>query len=269
MTSAAGRTRLAVLGSPIAHSRSPEIHAAAYRALGLDWDYGRAEVGEDGLAGFTAGLDPEWRGLSLTMPLKREALAVADLVDPLAAELRQANTLLLDDDGIRAFSTDAAGIVGALADAGMHGMRRATVLGGGATAESAVVALRGLGAEVTVAVRAPERAARLVGRAAVVPLAEAPLDAELVVATVPGGVELPVRIPPTVDGLLLDVAYEPWPTPLASAWSAAGGRAVSGLGMLLHQALGQVRIFVGGDPGIPLPDEPAVFRAMREAVGGS
>lgn len=261
-----GRRRLAVLGSPIAHSKSPAIHSAAYRALGLDWDYGRAEVPEGGLAAFVDGLDGTWRGLSLTMPLKREAPALADLVDPLAAELRQANTLLFTDGAIRAFSTDAAGVTGALADAGVIRPRTATVLGGGATAESAVVALRSLGAEAVVAVRSPERAAHLSDRAVVVPLGDAPVDVDVVVSTVPRG-EVELDLPSQVDGVLLDVAYEPWPTRVAAAWSAAGGLTVSGLEMLLHQALAQVRIFVGGDPASALPDEPGVWEAMRAAVG--
>ena len=78
--------RAAVLGSPVAHSLSPVLHTAAYAALRLDtWRYDRHECTEDGLAGFVAGLGPEWAGLSLTMPLKRVALDVADTVSPLAA----------------------------------------------------------------------------------------------------------------------------------------------------------------------------------------
>lgn len=265
------RRRLAVLGSPVAHSRSPQLHAAAYRVLGVDWSYERIEVGEEGLAEFVAGLGPEWRGLSLTMPLKRVALTMADVIDPLASELGQANTLVLGDHGIRAFSTDAAGVTGALAESGVLRVTRATVLGGGATAESAIAALRALDAEVVVGVRAPERAARLADRATVMALESAPLDAaladaEVVVSTVPSGVRLPLVIPDR-PGVLLDVVYDPWPTPLAAAWQARGGRVLGGRQMLLHQALGQVRAFVGGDPRIPLPREDAVLSAMRGAVG--
>ncbi|MBI5160472.1 MAG: shikimate dehydrogenase [Micrococcales bacterium] len=265
-TGAGGRRRLAVLGSPIAHSRSPQLHTAAYRVLGLDWEYERIEVREGGLADLIGGLGPQWRGLSLTMPLKREALRVADAVDARAAELAQANTLVLSDAGVRAFSTDVDGVLGALASLGVGPVRSATVLGGGATAESAVAARRTLGAEGTVGVRTPARAARLGASARVLPLAEAPMDAAVVVSTVPAGAELPVRVPDR-PGVLLDVVYDPWPTPLATAWRARGGRVANGLEMLLHQALGQVRAFVGGDPGIPLPDEDAVLRAMRDAAG--
>lgn len=255
-----------MLGSPIAHSRSPDIHAAAYRVLGLDWGYERIEVRAGELEAVVRGLGSEWRGLSLTMPLKREALRVADAVDARAAALAQANTLVLGEEGIRAFSTDADGVVGALASLGVVRVRSATVLGGGATAESAVAALRALDAEVTVAARNPERAARLTASARVVPLDAAPMGAEVVVSTVPAGAELPVRLPDR-PGFLLEVVYDPWPTPLAAAWLAAGGRVASGREMLLHQALGQVRAFVGDDPGIPLPDEDVVLRAMRAAAG--
>ncbi|MDN5934470.1 MAG: shikimate dehydrogenase, partial [Pseudonocardia sp.] len=104
--------RAAVLGSPVAHSLSPALHSAAYAALGLEgWHYGRHECAEDGLAGFVDGLGPEWAGLSLTMPLKRVALEVADSVSPLAAATGAANTLVFRDGGRFADNTDVAGIV--------------------------------------------------------------------------------------------------------------------------------------------------------------
>jgi shikimate dehydrogenase len=266
--------RLAVLGSPIAHSRSPELHLAAYRALGLDWEYTREEVDDAGLAPFLAGLGPEWRGLSLTMPLKRRVAELVPVVDEVARRTRQGNTILLDGGTpVKAFNTDVHGIVAALGEAGVASARRATVLGGGATAESAVAALESLGAEVTVAVRdvAKATATGAFPGAAVVALGAdadaAVAQSEAVVSTIPPGAEFPVRI----AGLertqtLLDVAYAPWPTPLAATWSGAGGRVVHGLEMLLHQAVHQIRIFLSGDPAVPLADEAAVIRAMRSAV---
>src|SRR3954469_19493537 len=121
--------RAAVLGSPIAHSLSPVLHTAAYDALGLTgWSYDRIECREDALAGLVAGLGPDWVGLSLTMPLKRVALDVADEVTPLARAVGAANTLLLDGRR-RAHNTDVAGIVGALGEAGMDRAGSAIVLG--------------------------------------------------------------------------------------------------------------------------------------------
>ncbi|TPW71046.1 shikimate dehydrogenase [Schumannella sp. 10F1B-5-1] len=264
--------RLAVLGSPIGHSQSPALHQAAYRVLGLDWDYGRAEVTDETLADFLAGLGPDWLGLSLTMPLKRRLISLADdagwTVDPVARATGQANTLLLDPAGPRAYNTDVDGIVDAVRESGGADPRRVLVLGGGATARSAVEAARVFGAEVVLAARAPERVADA-GSARVVALGDArPGEADLVVSTIPGGVDIPVAVPALrPEQLLLDVVYHPWPTPLAARWQQAGGGLVHGLGMLLHQAVRQIRIFRTGDPGAPLPDETAVLAAMRAAVG--
>ena len=276
-------TRLAVLGAPIAHSKSPALHAAAYRVLGLPWQYGLAEVDAAGLADYLDGLDAGWRGLSLTMPLKQAVLPLLDSTDRIAQLTGAANTVLLswEADAPRrdGFNTDVPGIVRALEAAGVERVRHAHVLGGGATAASAIVAAGELGAEsVLVSVRAPERAAALVPLAASVGLTAtiAPFDAarddeacELLVSTLPGGADAPLtfdaafraRVP------LLDVAYEPWPTRLGRSWLEAGGDVLGGLAMLVHQALLQVRIFVLGDPFGPLPDEEDVLAAMLAAVG--
>ncbi len=271
MTSVADRPRLAVLGSPIGHSRSPELHRAAYGVLGLDWDYDRIEVDDAGLACFLAGLGAEWRGLSLTMPLKRRVAELVPDVDEVARRTRQGNTILLEGGRpARAFNTDVHGIVQSLADAGVTHAVHSVVLGGGATAESAVTALEQLGASVTVAVRDPRKLVGVFGReVAIVQLpqsGDALRRADVVVSTIPNGAEFALPVPERAGGTLLDVAYHPWPSALASRWSAAGGAVVSGLEMLLHQAVHQVRIFVSGDPATPLPDEASVIRAMRAAV---
>ncbi|TDC50157.1 shikimate dehydrogenase, partial [Jiangella ureilytica] len=111
--------RCAVLGSPIAHSLSPVIHRAAYRRLGLDWEYTAHEVDESSLARFVSGLGPEWRGLSLTMPLKRVALDVAATASDVARTVGAANTLVRrDDGGWDADNTDVPGVVATLRAAG-------------------------------------------------------------------------------------------------------------------------------------------------------
>jgi shikimate dehydrogenase len=276
-------TRLAVLGKPIAHSKSPQLHSAAYDVLGLPWEYERHEVDEGTLAGFVKSRDSSWRGLSLTMPLKQSIQPHLDRVDRIGALAGAVNTVLFEwggDTVNRAgFNTDVPGIVRALGAAGVERVRHAHVLGGGATAASAIVAASELGAEsVLVSVRAPERAAWLVPLAASVGLTITiasfadPRDDDatgLLVSTLPGGAEVPLefaadyraRVP------LLDVAYEPWPTTLGRAWADAGGVVLGGLAMLVHQALLQVRIFYAGDPFAPLPDEDAVLAAMLASVG--
>jgi len=279
-------TRLAVLGSPIAHSQSPALHAAAYRALGLDWEYTAVDVTGDALPGFVRSRDDSWRGLSLTMPLKRDVLPLLDSVDDTARLTGGANTLLFDrTDGrttLRGFNTDVYGVTRAFRDRGIARLDTAIVLGGGATAASVVAAVAGLGAHtVTVAVRDPARATALVMLGASLGLSVTlhPLDeahtlpvADAVVSTIPGhgahGVVFPAAV--RSGSVLFDVAYDPWPSAFAASWLEAGGRVISGLEMLLHQAVAQVRVFVGGDPTAPLPDEAGVLAAMRAsvAVGG-
>ncbi|MFC5186506.1 shikimate dehydrogenase [Actinomadura harenae] len=251
--------RAAVLGSPVAHSLSPVLHRAAYAEMGLSgWSYDAFEVGEDGLAGFLAGLDGSWRGLSLTMPLKRVALSLADSVSDLAAKVGGANTLVLRDGRRAADNTDVHGIVTALREAGLDGVASVVVLGGGATAASALAALSRFGvSRVAVAVRSPERAAEAVEvgarfgvSAEVVRLDEAggSLPADLVVSTLPGRAADAFAEPVAASGAaLFDVVYAPWPTELARAVASAGGRVVGGFEMLLHQAVRQVALMTGRD----------------------
>ena len=274
--------RLAVLGSPIAHSRSPRLHAAAYRVLGLDWQYEAIDVVGDALPGFLASRDASWRGLSLTMPLKRDVMPLLASVDETARLTGGANTVLFDrGDGslsLRGFNTDVYGITEAFREAGIDALGSARILGGGATAASALMALHRLGAErVLVSVRTPSRAADLVTLGSrlgvVVQLGLLDDDTageqdDAVVSTIPGHSEAALRFAPELrsHAVLFDVAYDPWPSALARAWDEEGGRVVSGLEMLLHQAVAQVRVFVNGDPDAALQDEHAVLEAMRATI---
>jgi len=272
--------KLAVLGSPIGHSKSPALHRAAYEKLGLPWEYGTADVTGDGLAAFIDGLGPEWRGLSLTMPLKQSVIPLADELDRLAEQTGVANTVLLDDGKLRGFNTDVSGIVWALEAVGLESANFVHILGGGATAASALVAAAELGADrVDIYVRSLERsvwleplAHELGLRVRIRPLSQADrsLDIpDLVISTLPGGTTTDALYTDSTRrrSVLLDVSYEPWPSVLAASWQAVGGRVVSGLAMLAHQALLQIRIFVSGDPLEPLDDEDAVLAAMLDAVG--
>src|SRR5262245_48011129 len=156
--------RCAVLGSPIAHSLSPALHEAAYRALDLDWTYTAHDVGEEQLAGFMAGLDEAWRGLSLTMPLKRVVIGLCDEGESLGTTLQSVNTVVIDPDGRRrGYNTDVPGMVEAFRAAGVRSLESVVVVGAGATAASTLAAVAGLGARnATVVARSPERAAPLV-----------------------------------------------------------------------------------------------------------
>lgn len=266
-------SRLAVLGSPIAHSRSPLLHAAAARVLGLDWDYTRIEATEETLPDVVAALGPDWVGLSLTMPLKRAVLPLIAAHSPLVDRLGLANTVRLGDRP-RLANTDVGGIEAVLRD--LPRPATAVVLGAGATAASALEALQRLGAGQRIVVaRRPEVAAvQLAGLAETfVPLSAARLGAaDVVVSTLPGHVEvdLPLPLPEALAGVpMLDVAYDPWPTALGARWLAAGGRLLHGLDMLIEQAVLQVRVFTDSDPDVPMPREDEVRAAMRAALLGS
>ncbi len=271
-------TRLAVWGDPIDHSRSPRLHAAAYGVLGLDWEYGRRRVDEDSFDDALRGLDNSWRGLSLTFPLKSAGFAASRFRDRRAELTGAVNTLLLTGDGPRGFNTDIGGIVAALRESGPTHIRSARIVGAGATATSALVGLAELGVRhVDVVARRPEavRPLRALGesvRVAVtgVGLEELGFDeVDVTIATLPGDAAVADDVADRLaasGGFLLDVVYGHWPTRLAAAWDRVGGAATSGLGMLLHQAVLQIRIFVSGDPLTALDDEEAVLDAMRRAV---
>ena len=269
-----------MLGSPIAHSKSPALHAAAYAVLGLPWEYTAVEVVEGSLGAFLNALDESWLGLSLTMPLKREVIPLLDERSGLVDKIGAANTVVVRPGSrgglaLHGYNTDVDGITGALADHGVERVELAHLIGTGATSATALVAVAHLGAErVVVTGRRPDALEQLValGERIGVPVQTrrfgepVPFRPELVIDTLPGGVE-PDDDPAVDDAdALLDVSYDPWPTARAARWLARGGLVVDGLEMLLHQAIGQVRIFTTGSPYGELPDEEAVIRAMRHAV---
>jgi shikimate dehydrogenase len=261
--------RAAVLGSPIRHSLSPVLHRAAYAALGLDqWSYESHECVEDDLAAF---LKEPWAGLSLTMPLKRTALSLADECSDLAVKVGGANTLIHDDGRWVADNTDVYGIVTALAEGGITELSSVLVLGGGATAAAALAAAVQLGAtRAILAVRTPARAAETVevgerlGLAvrvrSLTDLPDLP-PGDLVVSTLPGDGAAPYAdLVAATGGPVFDVVYAPWPTALARAVLEHDGVVVNGFAMLLHQAVRQVTLMTGRQD-VPV----AAMRAAGEA----
>jgi shikimate dehydrogenase len=256
-----------VLGSPIAHSRSPQLHLAAYRELGLDgWTYERIECTAEQLPTLVADFGPEWVGVSVTMPGKFAALRFADERTARAELVGSANTLVRSETGWRADNTDIDGVTGALGPVTGHAM----VLGSGGTAPAVVVGLAELGAQqITVVARNADRAAPMVelatrsgvkgGWCAIdgEELTAYVADVDVMVNTVPADAVEPYVPTLARTPLLLDAIYDPWPTPLAAAVEAGGGRVISGLDMLLNQAYAQVEQFTG----MPAPKE-----AMRAAL---
>jgi shikimate dehydrogenase len=284
-----------VLGSPVRHSLSPALHAAAYAELGLTWwRYEAIECDEAGLPALLDRCGPDWAGLSLTMPLKRTVLPLLDRIDPLVADVGCANTVLFAAAQRLGYNTDVTGMVRALSEHGVgtggpapasapsascgSAPERATpagavapalILGGGATACAAIAALRDLGERsVAVAVRDPARAGGLLDAADRLRIAVElrPFDAaelagaRLIISTVPAGAadvaaRALAQLRPAPD-VVFDVVYHPWPTALSCAARHAGSAVVGGFDLLLHQAALQVELMTG---------RPAPVEAMRRA----
>jgi shikimate dehydrogenase len=265
--------KAAVLGAPIAHSLSPVLHRAAYQALGLTgWSYRAIECDAARLPAVLDDCGPDWAGLSLTMPLKRAVLPLLDAIDPLARQVGAVNTVVFAGGQRHGHNTDVPGMIAALAETGMTGLSgpaTVLILGGGATACSALAAVRGLGAaQVIAAVRDPARAQDLVAAAARLAIGLTLTDfgkpevtaPDVLISTVPAGAAdfYAERIArgTLTPRHLLDVVYHPRPTPLAAAARQAGIAVAGGLALLVHQAAHQVTLMTG---------KPAPLAAMRAA----
>jgi len=273
----AAARRAAVLGSPVAHSLSPVLHRAGYRELGLTgWSYDAIACDEQALPGFLGSLGPDWAGLSLTMPLKRAVLPLLDDAEQLALDVGAANTVLLHGGRRRGYNTDVPGMVTALRQAGVTTDGNALILGSGATACSALAALRETGAsDISVAVRSRPRAeplravaGRLGLEVRLIQLGAAPGAGDglgrarwqLLISTVPavGAATVASQITAGIvqADAVFDVVYDPWPTALAEAAGAAGQHVISGYELLVHQAVGQFEL---------MTDRQAPVAAMRAA----
>ncbi|MBB5959130.1 shikimate dehydrogenase [Saccharothrix tamanrassetensis] len=262
----------------MSHSLSPVLHNAAFEALGLtSWSYTRIECEADDVEPLVRGLDPSWAGLSVTMPGKRAALAVASSATPRAVLVGAANTLVPVAGGWRADCTDVDGVVGALrASCGFTGGSHAVLLGAGGTATAALVGLASVGVEsFSLVVRSAARAAEAEACAAragvslrVIPweaaeFADLAASSDVLVSTVPPSATEPIAAELAEAPCVLDVVYHPWPTPLAYAVEKRGRSLATGLDMLLHQAFGQSEQFTGQ----PAP-RSAMRDALRAATGG-
>ena len=270
--------RAYVLGHPIAHSLSPALHRAAYAYLGeANLEYDRRDTLPDDLPAIMRGVRnpagteeaPYIAGLSVTMPLKTAVIQYCDELSETARVTGAVNTVYPRGERVLGDNTDVIGIVNALLHAGLkpnHERDEPAVIGGGATAISALTALHKLGyRRASVYARSlhklgsvQEAADRLGVQLEQVSLADLPQNLverghHPVVSTLPAHAadEWASQLSglkgasATRQPVLLDVAYNPWPSVLASAWEANGGTVVSGLEMLLYQAVEQVLLFTG------------------------
>ena len=277
--------RCAVLGSPIAHSLSPVLHRAAYAHLGLDWTYDAVEIESADLRPFIEALDETWRGLSLTMPLKRAVVPLVDSLDERAELAGVANTVLLENGRRLGFNTDVPGATAAIVERVHAPIRSAVVIGGGATATSLLLALAELGCRTaTLLVRDEARAVETVKAVGTHPRAPQlsvstiagaiALEADMVLSTVPAAAQTPELMAVCADiPAVFEAVYHPWPTPLAQGALESGRPLVSGLDLLAHQAVLQVDLMTGEPVPVDLVREAGraelARRAVSNAAGGA
>jgi len=280
-TSGMEMMKFAVLGDPIGHSKSPAIHQAAYDFIGLDWSYERRQVTSEGLSEFIDAELEQFDGFSLTMPLKEELASIAQrrswAQDDYSTRLAAANTLFKDASGQWSVAnTDVRGAGMSLAL--IHGrVETAAILGSGATARSIALALalqtEAL-TELTVFSRRPQPAEEifsLIGierpsaKCSWLPL-EAAGDfggADLTINTLPGPSVNEYEVDrPFGESWVFDVNYEPWPTTLAQAWPEQNR--ISGLDMLIWQAIEQLRLFGAIPPHFDNNKIAELAKVMRE-----
>jgi len=240
----------AVLGSPINHSLSPLLHSLAYEHLGLKAQYEAIEVRAGELKKFLAETDKN--ALSLTMPLKEEALKVADIVSDVAARISCGNTLSLNKGVWSLTSTDVSGFDHALHMHGLEKIESVLIIGAGATARAAVSSVSQIAKRVSVISRNPEREAAM-NQASSVDVTYLPWEftsqintANLVINTTPNqAADFFTSSINSPSGTFFEVLYHPWPTSMSKVWSESSGHVIDGLDLLIHQAISQIEIFAG------------------------
>lgn len=269
--------KLAVLGQPIAHSRSPAMHNAALAEMGLvpHWTYEAIEVAPDHFAARIRAMPREgFVGANVTVPYKLAALALADMASEAAGAIGAANTLSFAGGRVAAENTDASGFLDALPDSPQG--KRALVMGAGGSARAVVWALLTNGAEAAIWNRTPARAealARELGAGVtrpsrvtgVVPTRDLDLIVNATTVGMPASSGDPAdlkSLPIDADGLdekhqLVDLAYGAVETELVRAAKARGAQVVDGLEVLVRQGAASLRIWTGLDPPV---------EAMREAA---
>lgn len=270
-----------VWGNPIDHSRSPDLHLACYRHLGIPGTYSKRVVTENTLHDSFEHARDTLTGVSLTMPLKTRILDVVKDHRGLVPTLGAANTAVRSDTGWWLINTDPVGAAAMMTRLLPAQADTVWVLGAGATAKSVIAGLAhtGFTGQVFIATRSAERSHAAVSLAASLGLVPHRVDISrpeslpppgLVISTVPSGAVVDTAITEwgmSSNASLVDVGYHPWPTPLAQVWHTAGLTAHSGLPMLIFQALAQIRCFLTGDIGQPLADEKGALEQMAHSVG--
>lgn len=241
--------RGSVIGSPVEHSLSPLLHREAFTFLGIEGRYDRREVHLESLNEFFLSSGQDFDYLSITMPLKEEALTLPVLIDNVATHVQSANTLYRRGNEWHLTSTDGSGFISALAHEGFADFDKVLVLGAGGTARAVVGALDGIAREIVVLGRTSTRREVLESSVQRSSFAyqrwnDSPSFSQydLVVNTTPAGAAdlLADSLLPGDCRLLFDVIYKPWPTVLGARWEDSGGKVINGIELLLYQGIHQL-----------------------------
>jgi len=267
-------SKFCVVGSPIKHSLSPVIHKAAYAHLGLDSSYERMEVPLGGLGAVMEDL--AFSGLSVTMPLKYEAFELSDSYSPEAEKTGVVNTMIRSLNDWVGHNTDVFGFEKCFNQ--VSDPQRIVIVGSGATARSAALAISRVfpAAKLSVVGRTASSLVDFTGfvnglgisSEVLEPEVSSLVGADLVVSTVPAGAftELWEQLGATTSangGFLFDVAYDPWPSLASQAWA---GKTISGLELLVWQAIEQVKLFADSTgQSVPIVDQE-LYESMIGAV---
>ena len=257
-----------VLGSPISHSLSPLLHIKIYEVLGIDASYKAYEVPSEGLRHFLDGEGSSLNCLSLTMPLKEEALTIADSISDISLQIQSGNTLNKVDGVWQLTSTDVEGFAHALSFNGRDAKGNVLIIGAGATARAVVAACDGVSDKITVVSRNSDREVVIRNSG---PKSDISFtswtstinfeDYDLVINTTPGDTAAVfVGQVQSASSTFFEVLYNPWPTQLLAHWRKVGGFGIDGLDLLIHQAISQASIF-----SARLLDRDSLAKTLRTA----
>jgi len=260
----------AVLGSPISHSLSPQLHMSAYRSLNISGQYVSFDVPAGTLRNFLNDKNSGWTGFSLTMPLKKEVLLVADEIDPLVKRIQCGNTLVRRDNKWVLYSTDVLGFQQAWSSSNSAKPKSVLIVGSGATARAAAAAFDHPGTSISVLHRSNQREESMLLSVLQSKMKFLPwqftsefYESDLIINTTPKGVldSFAGNLVSRPAGTFFDVIYNPWPTDFAAAWMKGGSPVITGLELLIAQGVEQIRLFSGVEI-----DAETLSKVLREEL---
>lgn len=263
----------ALFGNPVAHSLSPLMHNAALQKMGIAASYCACRV-EDLDKAMEKIKRLPLRGVSVTIPFKTAVIPYLDEMDASAQAIGAVNTIAHDDTGrLKGYNTDWLGMVRGLEESFEIKKKSFAILGAGGTARAAVFGIRQRGGMPVIVNRTPDRGEKLAQEFGVpfYPLAQiAGIKADCLINTTPIGMTPDKKKSPLSREIIgkfrwvMDCIYNPLKTQLLKDAEEAGSTAISGLGMFVHQAAEQIRIWTGKEPPVELMREVVLAKLKQD-----